>query len=122
MSRPRSTLYYRLPWPPSVNRLYRYTPAGVKLSEAGRKYVLAVCRALPVGVVTKLRDRLIIHATLHAPNARSYDVDNRLKALLDACTKACVWHDDRLIDEIHVGRGEVDPDGQGYVDMLIETT
>ncbi len=117
-----TTLYYRLPWPPSLNRLYRYTPAGVKLSEAGRKYVLAVCRTLPVGVVTKLKDRLVVHMIAHAPNARPRDLDNLCKATLDACTKACVWADDSLIDELHIARGEVDPDGVGYIDMLIETT
>lgn len=110
---------YRLPWPPSLNRLWRWTPAGVKLSQAGRDYSLAVCRALPVGKVEKLRWRMAVYITLHAPNARPYDVDNRGKCLLDSCTKACLWQDDGLIDELHVARATPDPDGKGFVDMLI---
>src|ERR1700739_3946425 len=68
---------YRLPWPPSLNRLWRATPGGVKLSEAGRQYAIAVSNALPVGVVRKFRNRLVVWAILHAPDARSYGVDNR---------------------------------------------
>ena len=111
---------YRLPWPPSLNRLWRATPAGVKLSEAGRQYAVAVSNALPIGVVQRFQKRLVVWVWLHAPNARTYDVDNRLKALLDSCTKACLWQDDKLIDEIHVMRGAADPAGVGYVDMTVQ--
>ena len=111
---------YRLPWPPSLNRLWRATPGGVKLSEAGRQYAIAVSNALPVGVVQRFERRLVVWVWLHAPNARTYDVDNRLKALLDSCTKACLWQDDKLIDEIHVMRGAVDPAGVGYVRMAVQ--
>lgn len=111
---------YRLPWPPSLNRLWRATPGGVKLSEAGRQYAIAVSNALPVGVVQRFKSRLVVWVWLHAPNARTYDVDNRLKALLDSCTKACLWQDDKLIDEIHVMRGAVDPAGVGYVSMTVQ--
>lgn len=115
-----SVSHYRLPWPPSLNRLWRATPGGVKLSEAGRQYAVAVSNALPVGVVQRLQKRLVVWVWLHAPNARTYDVDNRLKALLDSCTKACLWQDDKLIDEIHVMRGATDPAGVGYVDMAVQ--
>src|ERR1700739_3072778 len=111
---------YRLPWPPSLNRLWRSTPGGVKLSEAGRQYAIAVSNALPVGIVRKFRKRLVVSGFLHAPNARTYDVDNRLKALLDSCTKGCLWQDDKLIDEIHVMRAAPDPAGAGYVEMTVQ--
>lgn len=111
---------YRLPWPPSLNRLWRATPGGVKLSEAGRQYAIAVSNALPVGVVQRFKRRLVVWVWLHAPNARTYDVDNRLKALLDSCTKACLWQDDKLIDEIHVMRAVPDPAGAGYVEMTVQ--
>ncbi|TAL99560.1 MAG: RusA family crossover junction endodeoxyribonuclease [Paraburkholderia sp.] len=111
---------YRLPWPPSLNRLWRSTPGGVKLSEAGRQYAVAVSNALPVGVVRKFRKRLVVWVFLHAPNARPIDIDNRCKALLDSCTKACLWQDDGLIDELHVMRGVPDPAGAGYVEMIVQ--
>jgi len=38
-------------------------------------------------------------------NKRRNDLDNRLKALFDACTHAKVWEDDSLIDDLHVARG-----------------
>lgn len=111
---------YRLPWPPSTNKLWRYTPAGVKLSPAARQYAVLVSNALPLGVVEKLSSRLVLWVTLHAPDERGYDVDNRLKSLLDACTKTCLWADDALIDEIHIARGAPDENRAGYVDMWIE--
>lgn len=76
--------------------------------------------ALPVGIVRKFHKRLVVWVFLHAPDARTYDVDNRLKALLDSCTKACLWQDDKLIDEIHVLRGVPDPAGAGYVEMTVQ--
>lgn len=39
---------------------------------------------------------------------RRYDVDNRVKPILDALTHAGTWNDDAQVDEILVVRGEVD--------------
>lgn len=39
---------------------------------------------------------------------RRYDVDNRVKPILDALTRAGTWNDDAQVDEILVVRGEVD--------------
>jgi crossover junction endodeoxyribonuclease RusA len=114
-------LFYRLPWPPSVNHLYRRERRGVRLSDKAREYYRNVSRALPVGVVERLEGRLRVYITLHAPDGRLRDLDNPMKATLDGCTKACVWRDDSQIDELHIARGLPDPDKRGFVDMLIVT-
>ena len=61
--------------------------------------------------------RLLVALTLHAPTRRSIDIDNRIKAALDALTHAQVWADDSLIDRLTVVRGEVTPGGR--VDVVI---
>jgi crossover junction endodeoxyribonuclease RusA len=42
---------------------------------------------------------------LYPPDSRTRDLDNYLKALLDACTHAGLWDDDQLIDQLFVYRG-----------------
>lgn len=54
-----------------------------------------------------LKGRLAVHIMLHAPTQRKYDVDNRIKALLDAMQSAGVFEDDEQIDVLEVRRGEV---------------
>ena len=111
-----------LPWMPSLNHYWRHmilkTPKGpqlrVLISQEGREYrhsVLAHMRALgnpamPAG------SRLAVGLTLCAPNRRQIDIDNRIKAGLDALTHAGVWADDSLIDELTVQRGPIIKGGQ----------
>lgn len=42
--------------------------------------------------------------TLYPPDRRPFDVDNRLKALLDALTHSKVWLDDGQVDAISIIR------------------
>lgn len=46
-----------------------------------------------------------------APDHRRYDIDNRLKALLDALVDAHVMKDDSMVDKIILERGPVVPGG-----------
>lgn len=39
---------------------------------------------------------------------RRYDIDNRVKPILDALTQAGAWKDDSQVDVIVVARGEID--------------
>ena len=82
---------FELPFPPSSNTYYRSVRMGqacrVLLSKRGREYKEEVEKimfykrkkfGLPV------EGRLFVHIRLHAPNRRKYDIDNRIKALMDA--------------------------------------
>ena len=56
---------------------------------------------------------------LHAPNRRKYDIDNRIKSLLDALTHSGVWLDDELIDRIKIERGAIVAGGLCVVEINI---
>jgi len=105
-----------LPWPPSVNGYWRHVGNKVLISADGRKYretVKAIVTAngakrLPLG-------RYGVSVTAFSPDNRRRDIDNLLKALLDALEHAGVYSDDSMIDTLLVRRmwltarrGEVD--------------
>ncbi len=99
-----------LPWPPTVNTYWRHVGPRVLISEAGRAY-----RATVQGLVLESRIRRVIRAEkrfsvaidAHPPDYRRRDIDNILKALLDALTYAGVWDDDSQIDHIDIRRKDV---------------
>ena len=54
---------------------------------------------------------------LHAKTRRKFDVDNRIKPILDAL-QGFVYSDDFQVDDVAVRRG-IDPK-QGYANVIIE--
>tara|TARA_R110000782_G_scaffold30348_6_gene75525 strand:+ start:24763 stop:25146 length:384 start_codon:yes stop_codon:yes gene_type:complete len=108
------TLQLTLPWPPSVNRYWRSVPMGrgrgvrVLISREGRAFRRdAVARLAGLRPRGPLRGRLDVRIELCAPTRRALDIDNRLKALLDAMQQAGVYRDDGQIDRLLVERGPV---------------
>ena len=128
-----SALPLSLPWTPSINHYWRHVlvpckPARpgappyrvqVLISKEGREYRRAVDTLIRnLGrPAAPPEARLLVALTLHAPTRRTIDIDNRIKAALDALTHAQVWADDSLIDRLTVDRGEVTPGGR--VDVVI---
>jgi len=110
-----------LPFPPSVNGYWRHviipargagTPrAATLISAEGRKYaqdVAGTCKAVRVSGL-RIDGDLAVSVTLYPPDRRARDVDNYCKALLDALTKAGVWHDDSQLSRLVVERMAADP-------------
>ncbi len=96
-----------LPFPPSINHYWRHRgrAAGVYLSKEALSYREAVKNAI---TATKpLETRLSVSVKLHAPNRRKYDIDNRIKSLLDALTHSGAWIDDELIDHLTIECGAI---------------
>ena len=112
-----------LPWPPSLNRIWRAVGGKILLSVIARKYKRAAAAALPVGrVPPPLTGRLLVWMTLHPPlklaGAR-WDIANREKLMIDTLTEQRVWLDDSQIDAMVILRGE--PSGAGRVELTIHT-
>lgn len=107
-------LVYRLPWPPSVNHYWRNVVINGRprtlLSKEGRAYKLAAADAVRQqrrGPSAPLSGRIAISIALFPPDRRSYDLDNRIKAVLDSLTAAGVWQDDRQVKVIHIEEGTI---------------
>lgn len=100
-----------LPWPPSVNRIWRHVVSGgtgrTIMSKEGREYRARVAAELsgafrgrpprftgPVGVMIRA----------YPPDERRRDLDNVLKAALDALSAAGVWDDDHRVADLRIVR------------------
>lgn len=116
------TLRFELPWPPSVNTYWRHIVLGGKfkkaraqvlISEQGREYRVRVAEAVRQQQVPKgaVKGRLAVHAVAYPPDARTRDLDNCWKGLLDALYHAGVIEDDGHIDDLHIVRAAKQPGG-----------
>jgi crossover junction endodeoxyribonuclease RusA len=115
-TRPPVRLTFTLPYPPTTNNLFAGAFGGRRLSVTARAYVkrvaeLALMNAqhMPRFVLT---GRIGIALVASPPDARDRDLDNLLKAPLDALKKCGVLRDDCDIDDIHIRRGSIIPGGR----------
>ena len=100
-----------LPFPPSANRYWRHPTTG-KL--AGRHLISADGRVFREQVQTNAiaerwprfgaDARLAVRILAFMPDKRRRDLDNILKAALDALTHAGVWGDDSQVDSLLIER------------------
>jgi crossover junction endodeoxyribonuclease RusA len=114
-------LSFTLPWPPSVNQYWRSIRSGrmagrVLISEAGRAFRKAAIESIGeqhvpvVPGVAGWRMLAVAYAPTHDKRGyrlgpRRRDLDNLLKATLDALTHGGVIADDSLIDDLRIVRG-----------------
>jgi crossover junction endodeoxyribonuclease RusA len=101
-----------LDYPPSVNHYWRRVGAKTLISRNGRQYCERVAWQVHAAGTKKLAGRLSVSIDVHPPDNRRRDLDNVLKALLDACTKAGLWLDDSQIDQLVLVRMPVVKDGK----------
>ena len=99
-----ATVYhFTLPYPPSVNRIWRTSSAGktYKSNEA-QAYAWAVVAALSEHNVPCLTGPLAVRLDVYRPR-KSGDLDNTAKAILDAM-QGRVYVNDSQIIELHMRR------------------
>lgn len=107
-----------LPWPPSVNQYWRHPSKGPLagrhlISEQGRAYRANVLHQITAeGQRHKLADRLSVSIMCYPPDRRRRDLDNVLKAALDALVFAGVMLDDSQIDRLAIERCAVGAPGR----------
>ncbi|EEW6712651.1 RusA family crossover junction endodeoxyribonuclease [Escherichia albertii] len=101
-----------LPYPPSVNTYWRRRGGVYFVSKAGECYrrdVALIVRQKRLKL--NLSGRLAIRIIAEPPDKRRRDLDNILKAPLDALTHAGLLIDEQF-DEINIVRGQLVPGGR----------
>ena len=98
-----------LPWPPSVNHYWRTVRGRTLISAAGRQYRGAAVSSALAGTPARFGGVPIeLHITAWMPDARRRDVDNLLKAPLDALAHAGIYADDSQIVELSIRKAGID--------------
>ena len=97
-------MIFDLPYPPSINTYWRHRVFGrrpiVYVTDAGVAYRSEIKQL--AGIVRPLDGDLVVVVNLYPPDRRRRDIDNPIKALLDAMTHAGIWRDDSQIKKLTV--------------------
>ena len=94
-----------LPYPPSVNSYWKRNRNGsVRVGEAGIAFRLAVVAWCRQNRIRPLTGRLAMAIELYPPDNRRRDLDNVLKATLDALQHGGAYADDCQIDYLTISR------------------
>jgi crossover junction endodeoxyribonuclease RusA len=97
-------LTLKLPWPPSVNGIWRSFRGRAILSKKARQYSLDCYAAILSQERRKFTGRLWVELQVFPPDHRKIDIDNRQKLVNDCLTKAGIWIDDEQIDHLTIIR------------------
>lgn len=99
-----------IPYPPSINKYWlRTSSGGLMVSSQGRDFRVQVQVAALCACVKKLTGQLDVKITLTPNDRRVRDIDNPIKPLLDALTKAGAWDDDSQVRRLVVEMLPPDP-------------
>ncbi len=94
-----------IPWPPSVNRYWRSVNGRNILSAEARAYRITLeAQALAERWPKFGGQRIAVQIDAWPPDRRRRDLDNVLKATLDAGTHTGLWDDDSQIDSLTIVR------------------
>jgi crossover junction endodeoxyribonuclease RusA len=101
-----------LPIPPTNNTYYRNFRGRMVLGQKGRDYKKYVQEYVAMHNLPKFgTNRLGASITVFPADKRRWDLDGRLKGLLDALQDAGLFDDDSQFDRIYICRGVIKKGG-----------
>ncbi|MFM7165224.1 MAG: RusA family crossover junction endodeoxyribonuclease [Planctomycetaceae bacterium] len=109
-----------LPHPPSINHYSRHVGTRTFISRQGRAFRQAVCSILAAAGVVPLEGPLIVEIAIFPPDRRRRDVDNVLKALLDALQHGRAYLDDSQIVRLTIEKRHVVSGGKSLVSIRVQ--
>ena len=95
-------LRVELPYPPSINHYWRRVGYRTLISREGRRFRREVMAILASMGVRPIPGKLAVHIVVHPPDNRRRDVDNVVKALLDALEHGGAYADDSQIVDLSI--------------------
>ena len=109
------TIILYLPFPPTLNDYYGNHGHVKFVKKKGKAFKAALRKEImeQLGVFEAITEPMDCEVTLYMPDRRRRDLDNYMKALLDALSPdpkedwAGLWEDDSLVDQLFIYRGEV---------------
>ena len=104
-----------LPYPPSINHLYRRVGGRTIISRGGRRYREEVCALLAAAQVREFDGPVRIEIEIYPPDRRRRDIDNVQKALLDALEHGGAYRDDSQIVKLEIEKRAAVPGGRTLV-------
>lgn len=107
-----------LPYPPSVNTYWRANGKRRFISKEGvlfKTAVKGIC--IRDGIRSFGSARLSVNIYIHPRSKRIFDLDNCLKAILDALMAANVYDDDSQIDMLSIARSDPVKNGKAVVSI-----
>ena len=108
-----------LPWPPSTNHYWaRNRNGSVRIGAAGLRFRQQTVYTCHQARIRGLTGRLSVRIEAYPPNRRRHDLDNLLKATLDALQHGGAYKDDSQIDRLEIERMGITQDGGLIVSIV----
>lgn len=107
-----------LPWPPSVNSMWRCYRGRNILSKAGREWFAAAAQLVQEQWASTVQTPIRVEILVYPPDRRKRDIDNLAKPCLDALVKGMALADDSLVDMLSIERRPSEKPGRVEIAIL----
>ena len=102
------TVTLKIPFPPTANHIWARVGNRSFLTREYRRFLALVVGAVESAKVApdfREAQAYAVELTVFPPDRRARDLDNFLKAALDAVTRSQLWRDDSLVCQLSATKG-----------------